>query len=799
MIHNYYHDRAALRTQLRNLSTGAFSKAATLGGEQESGFEQAFANLAFAYMSDKAPRLLDYLVGFQLVDRNDDNTKAMGVFGFKADNQWLYAPVFFLNGDMKGHELLYIKNSDKFVPLKENWINSLLSKRPHVLGKSSPQSASQLGARSPDLNVFSDFPGGTKSGSARLSKEGQDLFKVCLAEWTTRNPMTLEKFAGLDERLDLRNALASDVRLVKTAMQYADRYPLLGYGLEQFYGHDLFRSALGKLQKTAAALPSDSILGPPRAVKPARVKQAGILGYREPLHPIRNGRLKISVQTDAFEGDTVFTEEAKEKILRDGYLVEDMRTGEELSSVYNTQVEVALTNPTDTGLYEVLTKKGQFKRCLIVCNPHSGDGRKNMVVVIGIEDGGYNWVNADSTAVWVKSQESDEDYRNWLDGRSTKETLASKGVYIAISPSGQGSVPFKVYEEVGEKLYDVTYKDYTEYRYGRDNAMPRILSVADRFGHSRNDNLVQLNERKGSSIKSVGGTLYIPEDSFILTLKKPPESSDDGSCCCVSDASSENPPIEPGNLVDLQTFMLQKTAELKVVADHHEYYVNRSKPMGKIAAIVHLVRDHGLPEPTAKLLVQQADRFNGFRCRIKYANPYLTGGQQYSPEFPEPNYTNSPEFGNVPQQMPLEEEQQVNGLSAMDTDPSVYDGRPEAVTDPYAAQTAQQATQTGQKEVFDTAMLGSMLNTVREQSLVDKYMGDLDKALDRLGRLLFLMFWHNEEFTDRYGKADMPELEDTLRNAFEVLGDLLLWLREKSINPDPATLGDPNIQESARN
>ena len=74
---------------------------------------------AYAYLRDKAPRLLDYMVGFQLVERNEDNTKAMGVFGFNVDKQWLYAPVFFLNGDLKGHELLYVKGNDSFVPERE--------------------------------------------------------------------------------------------------------------------------------------------------------------------------------------------------------------------------------------------------------------------------------------------------------------------------------------------------------------------------------------------------------------------------------------------------------------------------------------------------------------------------------------------------------------------------------------------------------------------------------------------------------------------------------------------------------
>src|SRR5688572_21129501 len=78
-------------------------------------------------------------------------------------------------------------------------------------------------------------------------------------------------------------------------------------------------------------------------------------------------------------------------------------------------------------------------------------------------------------------------------------------------------------------------------------------------------------------------------------------------------------------------------------------------------------------------------------------------------------------------------------------------------------------------------MIGSMLKAVRQDSLVDRYLGDLMKALDKLGRILFMFYWHQEEFEDRYGKQDLPELEDSLRNAFEVLGDVCLFLKEKQV------------------
>ena len=123
-IGTYWRDKSASYNYLKRLV-----KQATLGGEQSEGFEQAFSSLAYAYLKDKAPRLLDFIVGFQLVDRNEDNTKAVGIFGFKVGDQRLYAPVFFLNGDLKGHELMYLKKQDMFVPLKENWVNHVISRK----------------------------------------------------------------------------------------------------------------------------------------------------------------------------------------------------------------------------------------------------------------------------------------------------------------------------------------------------------------------------------------------------------------------------------------------------------------------------------------------------------------------------------------------------------------------------------------------------------------------------------------------------------------------------------------------
>jgi hypothetical protein len=97
-------------------------------------------------------------------------------------------------------------------------------------------------------------------------------------------------------------------------------------------------------------------------------------------------------------------------------------------------------------------------------------------------------------------------------------------------------------------------------------------------------------------------------------------------------------------------------------------------------------------------------------------------------------------------------------------------------------QGAQQAAQTGQKDVFDVSALKGLIKTVGHDDLFDEDLKDLFDTLNRLGRMRFLFYWHNDDFENRYGKQDLPDLEDSFSNVFDGLGDLVLWLSEKTVN-----------------
>ena len=48
------------------------TKTAAIGGQPSAGFEKNFAQLAYTYIKERAAKILDYLVGFKLIDRSDD-------------------------------------------------------------------------------------------------------------------------------------------------------------------------------------------------------------------------------------------------------------------------------------------------------------------------------------------------------------------------------------------------------------------------------------------------------------------------------------------------------------------------------------------------------------------------------------------------------------------------------------------------------------------------------------------------------------------------------------------------------
>jgi hypothetical protein len=851
------------------MHTQPLTKLANLGGGGgETEFEQAFSSLAYAYLRDKAPRLLDHMIGFQLVDRNEDNTKAVGIFGFQIDTQWLYAPVFFLNGDLKGHELLYMKNNDSFVPLKENWINYIMSRKPHVLGESSGVSKlRELGGMYPDIRSLSIPPtvGGGKRAqddawlrpvlpmlAAFKLKTASSLYREGGDRKLNQAAVVAEPFAAAltkaAQNLDFNRVLPQSLELLQAAHSWAERYPTIKQGMHKFYGVNCLSRWAGELRDNLTKQASNILPGPAAApympgslliptARPAapvdHVKEGKLRLYVSEFvvsHGITTGERaqenRDDVTADLGSGSvdsSDLNQEERSRLMRDTVLISDGREDSETSKAYNVQLESKLTNPTETALYRVLEKPGEFCKMLVMTHGASNRGREPMVTLVRLEGSPKRWLNTHAGNVWADQVSERDEWYDWFDGLASGDDLKEGAEYIGVSVSGSGTVPFHVQQKYEDGRYRVDFRTNVHY----DEPCPTTMSRKVPFSVEGYDMpspygamlYVGKEGHRGTAIRAIGGELRVPADVKFLKLTEPQTPSyGELIPCCQESSRSDMPPIQLGKIDDIQLLFYEKTAQLKIHNNGTDVYVRSplgQERMTKKAALWNLVSVHGLREKVAREILTQSERKGHSIYRIRYAEGYGTEKQANPNQSVLAGGPSAPLYDDYADERGMEQygpntsvatqygsagSYPVDELSSQKTDPAIWDNwqNYESGDLQQSVQTAQQASMSGQKEVFDTSMISGMLKSVRQDSLVERHLSSLVEALDALGRLLFNFYWHQEEFSDRYGKSDLPELEDSLRNAFESLGDITLFLKEKTIE-SPYDSGSINLEEAGRN
>jgi len=773
-------------------------KRADLGGDGQSvPFEQALSNLAHAYLKDRAPQLLDHELGFQLLEKNEDNDRAVGIFGFRVGSQLLYAPVFFLNGELKGHELLYLKDSDTFVPMKENWINYVLNRKPNVIGEEAKPNLAALGVDRPNMDVFRDSP--------------RNKYASAYPDWLA--PALPGLMHALGRHVELQVQVPGLVKEnADAAMQFItllDAYPQLVRPLTDMYGADVVKEAIDCAKTTESAIPT----GQKHKKKKGKTYKTGSLfpeksaaaQAREQLA----GKVKIwryddSTDVRARNCSNGLTEKQAQELKRDGVFIADERTDDEVSHAYRVQEPLELMNPDDTGIYEVLCKPDSFEKCLYIHSPFNARGTKPNGVLIRIGDGEKAWTETHPGAIFVSNDYNGESFRDYFDGLPETTSLEEGAMYVLLAPNGQGTSVFKVKNtlpaEGDEKCYEVRWRN----RYGsrRPDHLP---PVAERRYEYDSDcegaDSVMLNRIKGPRFVSRLCCLYVPDGAKAVKIKDPPkpDCGCEGDCCCPvpvtccdMEDSSDPPALRPGSHVDLQLGIYKTSEELRIFNNGTEAVVD-GKRMSPVGAMVSLVRDYGLREKAARELLKEASLKRGIKCRIKLAQPYeALGYPPTAPTFPEPEMGSDHFMGSgVPTTYGEDiQEVPVDGLRATREHP-LMSPPPE----PMMAQQIMEASQTGQKEVLDTSLLSNLLKGTQNETLIDKHLSNLMKGLDSLGRLLFNMYWHHDKFEDRYGGNNLPDLTDAMRNAFEGLGDVTLELKQKTVEPYPDEGVDMDLGE----
>jgi hypothetical protein len=753
----------------------------------DSNFERTFADLAYARLRDKAPSMLDYLIGFQLLDKNDDETRAVGVFGFKIGSEWVYAPVFFINGELKGHELLYVKGQDAFVPLTEEWVNYILNRRPPVLGESEYTPRNLLPIRQPDFDVFARAPYvGSKFAAAarasfngiaeRLHKAGSDEFSYTpfLPVFCPENWPNGQKYAALNVSMSLPGAmyklgdqavltltksLRNDEKFANAVLRFYDIRDLVGY-----------EAAAQRLAKQAGI-----------AIKRAAEGDKKVVGTAPKVVVVTRGDDPSTVMKD-------MTDKEKEQLLRNQYVVRDSRDEAGTARLYKTQIQQQLQNPSSNGLYEIATSAGDRRNLLVITAPQSvGEPKSGCCVVIDPEKKQLGTFQTRDILISKRLEGGEWGKLFDSDAFQNPSSLQVDDVAVLVGPKGNGTVPFRVDRKWTDSEGHTEMKVWPHHMEGRRSGMnlyPRRESfpTVEDYTNDRIETL-HLTGKDGNNLTQIGTTMFVPNGYKAIKVPKEFRYSMGGT-------------LDLGTLSDV-VLKLWKSAEdgrdiyrLQVRTDGISFVpvINglHKQPLSKLAMLKHLIMDHALSQGDAEYILKEAKprKVQDYLVKRAYSQP----GPGY---FPEP-VLGTAQGINVPIQYSQTELQNVGRIDNQHNRQIYRDDR---YIDEGAKRYATEAASAGQKEILDTAVISGLVKTLDTDNAVDGYIGDLLLGLDRIGRILFMYYWHNEKFKERYGQQDMVELEDNLRNVFKNLGELSLFLKQKTIEPDQTNNAEARLTE----
>jgi len=753
--------------------------------------EKDFSTLAFAFLQDRATGLLPYLLGFEVVDRDEDGAKAVGIFGFNISGHYYYVPSFFINSQIKGMDLLFSKTTNNFMPLQEEWIDKIINKSNVRLGGPIDADKVQSDFESPDLTDMIEPPIGNKSASVRPTADlaahfGHDAW----------NAMQKSAAASLASDARFQEAFAGAV----AAMQ--------GKSLEKSASTDIvpFISNAGGPKAKEAFLRSLQNIKYANAFFEfyKEIAPFNVTKYAEELAPLDTKpdlRVTVDVKDVNAELDGEDTKgREKARLITDGFAIIDKRKDNEKTLVYRSDMSGTISVPSEPGVYDVWRGDNQFRKTYVFSllnGSYEGDS-------IFIDPGTRRYKISDSGSALV-SKSHDVDFESIS---KPIGSIRGDSRYFIFNPSnGKGFAVRTNLRRSGKLGHIFDVSDISGLRTDSESGSAKGTSTPsesfapvfpDRDGcYGCCDEAVSFYSGQLSisrlPLKGVivsGRGITVPSNFRVIELKNDRQ-----------DWSNNH--FELGGIASLDEHLVETGFErLSVESDGVDFAVRINDKvddrLSKKEACLKLVMEHGLPVPDADELIARAEVGNYEPVICKKAQ--LAGVAMPMPVPPGPGTDTVSGMG-----LPMEEPFIANQEGSLYGVPSTQDptqpgfavggqsemeaGNGGGVLSEDVMQLADEAAQSGQKHVFDQSTIAGLAGLYDIGYAIDMYVPELVKSLDRIGRILFIFYWKNDEFAERYGEQDLAGIEDLLRNVFKSFGTLVLHLQEKSVadNPREAT------------
>lgn len=715
-------------------------------------FEAKFAQLANNQISERVPALIEHRVGFQLIDKNEEETKAVGIAAFVVNKLFLYVPIFFIEGSLKGMELLYIYQSDLFVPATDNWISMLRQEGVDALG-----------------SVISE----KRDNSSADKFYGPEEVNI------SRYPSSFTyKRASLNTPNSIVDSKTLDQMLVKRQLQSFDlghNLPLLGKRANEYFVSTM-------LNRPTFANALLQWYSKQDIEKIAEKSVADI--YAKKGEPKKDEVIFITSNAD--ENMSALGNAEKKLLMRNGVYILDHRTN--FSKVFQTDVDTkTLQSPTEPGAYDVLMSDGSYKQFIIILpkvlddsdrlhrRQQSNDNRKAALIDLA-DPTKYYCVPARQ----ILCRQSDKITKKQIDGLrggddTTKKRIASiisekrdqqrkestyttsstpqwveKRVLIVQSPNL--SFEAKLFQNPGMSEAQLGGP-------GDGGCLQPANTNTNGYGEPL-DFIIEVGPERGT-LSISGDVMLIPEGCRLFT-----RNDDDN--------------LSLGSIETVSRMMYKTAADFKRITVSFQgnsgsvrFEKSATSLLDKVGVLKELTLTHGIEASVAQKMVKQAEatKYHTHDFLIKHAAAFDTAayGASKKPFMGGPSMS--------VQANPNYQDAIVGGATA--NGPEEADGTP--ILPQNVIDRANQAAGKGIKEVFDVSVLSGLVDVADMSEIRKDYVTQMIQGMDSVGRMLFLYYWHKDEFENRYGDIDMKNLENTLRTVFESTGDLILFLREKTV------------------
>jgi hypothetical protein len=759
-------------------------------GDQQT-FESSLAAIGRAAINAKSPTIARYEIGFQVLDQDDDNTRAAGVFGYKLGNRMLYVPMFYRDGITKGTGQLRDPKRKMAVPLSDNWVNKIISDSGAEEEATAVPRSTISGSTSPSLWQLKYSPTKWAGDRSWVEAARKDLAAALI-----------DGGPGAPADIDLVKVAAEFPAVMAGLDRMVADYPWFAKALTDFHGTTKVAAALEAAQKTAD--------------RPLRVPAPRVKAAARRLTVIRVSEYASRPVSRSKALD--FDKDQLGDLMSGNNAYSDRRSDDEVSSVVlrwddkDTPGNV-FENPDGSGLYRVMCADGEFRVCavlddLVGWSAYSvpSPGR---CMVISTEDG--KWTEADRNSVWVAGgAESPSVVADWFAGLKdvAPERTESQVMVVRLKDGGvvQGSTLFSV---CCDAIMSCGTHGTRRSSWAESATLSPVRWTDDTSGSPLKIRITKYVD--GLTVRS--NCLYVPDDDRVKFV---PMTRADG---CLRLAAGDDldhllcPGVKAASDAGARLIKIAHAAgRFSVAAGSDSIPATATVDRNEFEA--HLVERLAMRPKEARDVVRAAARAGTTSVLlagpIKAAAPGNYEDTRYrvptdwpnAPTVTDEQLVQSAGFADdvVPSEIaselrvPIEDLGQQPGTNIAARPYPQEEGLDVPLhgignsgdsglrLSPREVDTVAAAARSGSRELFDTTSLAVLVKRTKLDSVITKVTKAATRWMNEAADCLCHLAWNADEWAERFGKHEIGPLEDQLSDHFDGVGDLALSLQEKAVD-----------------